>query len=174
MAGVDIGPFQNIVGVGWGSASIRATVVDFGPTFRYVEFQEVDELGDPVDNDGTTFQGLLTGVTSGASVDFSLIPVTNNFGPSTLYVAAPSCIWAPAGFYNLTTGNTSTSGEAPTLPGYIENAPGFTSAARVWSIPSGSLDSGSPPACQVDNNGPALPGFISGEDVTVVKPPPEE
>jgi len=159
---------DRIVGVGWSTASLRATVVNNGPSERYVLFKEVDELGTPVINDGTIFQGTLTGVTSGASVDFSALPVNNSFGASYLVEAAPSCAWAPGGFRNLSTGSAATSSEAPTLAGYIvDNRGFFASSAAVWSIPTAASDEEEPPQCLVYPNGPALPGFINGEDVTV-------
>lgn len=158
---------NRIVEVGWGSATLKVSAVNFGPSFNYIEFYEVDELGAKVTNDGTVFQGVMTGETSAASVDLSLLSPAAAAGASYLVVAAPSCAWAPGGFWNLSTGNASTSGEAPTSAGYISIA---ESVARVWSIPTSQSDEEEPPQCVTNSNGPALPAFIDGEAVTVSYP----
>jgi len=160
MNSYDEGPYQNWTAIHFPAGGLYVeSVFDFGPTTRFITMKPLP-IG-RVSSDGAEFQGLLTGVTSGATYDCTLIPVIPGYSPDPVNPAPTitACTQILQYLYDEATGNAVTL--APDIGANIVTDSG------VFILAQASFTYDGVSACLNDNNAPALPAFVAGEDVTV-------
>lgn len=161
------GPFRNWVAVNWPSERILVSVSPGIGALGVVGFTPVDSEGAPLAGfDVTKFQAVITGKTSGASVDLRNVSVST--APSWAFGSPTACLAIPTDIYQYPSGTAMAPGDEPALGAAINSTTGTASILSIGSsFYNGDAED---PACILNFNAPALPGFIDGEDATLSNP----
>lgn len=161
----DEGPYKNWRAIHFPSGVVQVHSATYGPaSFDVVRFW----LGADSDADASKFQGLITGKTSGATVDLSLVPVAARVYWTLSGI--PTCVYSSFGnFYTLAGAPVAS---APFVGAMLYNNGTGGQRAEVWQRHSYAYDIGPPEVCaaQLDAGAITSGTFIIGEECTVVYP----
>lgn len=165
------GPFRNWTAVRFPRGTLKASVVSIPGLLGAIEFALQDEDGEPLPTDAARFQAIITGDTSGASVDLRNVPLYAGL-PTVTNPSPSACTITGIGYYYYPSGVAVQSGEAPWIAAaigddFIDLLGRRSSRAFISAVQSFVYDAGPPEACVGQFDAPALPGFIDGETITL-------
>lgn len=161
------GPFATFTEVSFPHGELTVRIVSNDDHVRTITFGEHNDVGlivGPIAAP-TFWQRTITGDDSGASVDFSAIPIRVFWTYGT--PDPPDCDDTPSDLFLVPSGAAPIESDLPALMGVVfgfvgtdDNVTYAHLTSQRTTVPSGSV-------CVVDQNAVALPGFIDGETVTL-------
>lgn len=164
---------DRIIAVGWAGGVLKVVQVVSTATTGVIEIYPFDaEDNIDLSAPGSVFQKVLTGQTSGASVDLRALPVSSSGGSASPQL--PSCQVIVDQVYAYPSGSAIPNGSAPWIGATIFSAgvpfPSVPARASIQAVSSYTPTGDPPDTCVSNDDRPALPGFILNETVIASDP----